>query len=119
MSEFATRMVLEQSNMACTIKAFDTAKEGLTALEKLSKNGESPPDYILLDLKMPEMNGWEFLDILQSIGIYEKRTKIYMVSNYANAKVRQRAVDHKLIKGYLERPLSTFDVEKIFSTDIN
>ena len=46
---------LLESESFCVV----TARDGAEALEWL--RGHSPPDLVLLDLEMPRMNGWEFL----------------------------------------------------------
>ncbi|MBI3969780.1 MAG: response regulator [Chloroflexi bacterium] len=42
--------------------AVDTAPNGAAALALLNKPGQPAPDLILLDMRMPEMNGWEFAE---------------------------------------------------------
>ncbi|HWB24669.1 MAG TPA: response regulator [Chitinophagaceae bacterium] len=48
------------SGIACVL--YDSAE---TALEELSKQGTTPPDYIFLDLNMPRMNGMQFLEYVK------------------------------------------------------
>ena len=115
MSEFATRMILDQSVKSFEVVAFDNAEEGLAALQRTAETGEGVPDYILLDLKMPEVDGWGFLDKLSEIGIQSDKTDIYMVSAYAGTNTRKRAGEHSLLKGYLERPISQHNIEQMFS----
>jgi DNA-binding NtrC family response regulator len=39
-----------------------TANHGLDALRKMNQEGEEPPAVIVVDLKMPIMDGWDFLE---------------------------------------------------------
>jgi len=54
-------LVLLLADHAVTVTAVGSGREGLAVLAD-----GSPPDLILLDLMMPEMNGWQFLEHLRS-----------------------------------------------------
>ena len=59
---FLTKKVIESTNLIDLIKVF---KNGLQALNYLKENFDKPdslPEIILLDLSMPVMDGWQFLE---------------------------------------------------------
>jgi len=73
------------------------------------------PTTILLDINMPELNGWEVLEKLQELPFYIKESlSVYMLSSSIDPKDRQKAEEHPLIKGYIEKPLSRDVLQKIF-----
>ena len=114
-SEFATRMAIKQSGMPCTLVSFDNPEAGLLAFKESIDRKYAIPELILLDLKMPHMDGWQFLEKLSEIGITAQQSMIYLVSSYADSKVRKRAEQHALLGGYFERPLSSQNISSIFS----
>ena len=87
------------------IQSFKNAEEALAVLRK------QQPDLMLLDLNMPVMNGWAFLDALsQSLGASAIDFPIYIVSSSIDPEDSQRAKTNPLVKGFVEKPL---DVEKV------
>jgi CheY-like chemotaxis protein len=66
------------------------------------------PKIILLDLEMPIMDGWDFLDAIEMLDT--QNTAIYIVSSSISHEDKERAKTFTKIKGYYSKP---FDVEKI------
>lgn len=64
------------------ILSYPNGKEALEALQGVHDKGGDLPDVILLDLNMPEMNGWEFLKEFEEIRkTSEKQIQIYVISS--------------------------------------
>lgn len=80
------------------------------ALERI-KN-ELTPDLILLDLNMPGMNGWEFLDNFQKIG---KNITVYILTSSIDSADYRKAQKYKLVKKYIEKPLNPDIITNLFS----
>ena len=69
------------------------------------------PDYILLDINMPIMNGWEFLDEYKRLNIDPLgKSKIYIISSSVFSNDINKARSYPLVKNFISKPLS---VEKI------
>lgn len=58
------QIIIEKMNIADNVHV---AEDGLEALKFLSENNQEPPELILLDINMPKMNGWEFLEAYKSL----------------------------------------------------
>ena len=89
-----------EKNGFTTIQAHD-AQSLRTVLE------ENTPDVILLDINMPELDGWEFLKsyrAYQDIGHFKAR--IYVVSSSINPHDMERAMRDPLVSEYLVKPVS-------------
>ncbi|MBO6517961.1 MAG: response regulator [Bacteroidia bacterium] len=79
------------------VKAFTSAE---MALETLSA-GEQPK-LIFLDINMPKMNGWDFLDV------YHERNlpiDVYMLSSSINNKDIEKSKTYESVKGFICKPL--------------
>ena len=100
-----------------TIERYDSsiiihkAASGKEALEML-RNGSTKPNCILLDIKMPVMNGFEFLDELDKLEI-EKNFGIHMLSSSIDPSDLREADEREIVKSYIEKPLSTDKLAKI------
>ncbi|NNF02710.1 MAG: response regulator, partial [Bacteroidia bacterium] len=77
-----SQILIEDLGCASEIVAKQTAVE---ALEYLENNENSVPDLILLDINMPIMNGWEFIDEFKILNsVMSKSPVIIMVSTSLN-----------------------------------
>lgn len=88
---------------------------GKFAIEQLSdiqrKDPAKMPDYILLDINMPIMNGWEFLDEFKRLNIDPQgKSKIYIISSSVFSNDINKAKSYPLVKDFISKPLN---VEKI------
>lgn len=75
------------------------------------------PDYILLDIRMPEMDGWEFLDRLKdemgSLGI---TSRVIMLTSSIRKADQQRALSFSCISDYVNKPLERDDIKRVFES---
>jgi len=115
-SQFATEYCIRQANGSATVKSFDKASESLKTFQDAIKKGEGMPQVILLDLVMPEMDGWAFLSELEKLVGWEGKVSVYIISAFAKSKDRDLAKNHPLVRGYFDKPLSNLSADKIFSS---
>ncbi|MHA7128769.1 response regulator [Algoriphagus namhaensis] len=106
-STFVTEKLIEKNvHQPVQFFKFSSAKEALEEIGKLR------PQYLFLDLNMPEMDGWDFLDSLngQSVG-----TNIYILSSSVDERDIVRARAYKMVKDYLSKPLIKKSITSIFN----
>ncbi|MBC7914621.1 MAG: response regulator, partial [Pyrinomonadaceae bacterium] len=73
-------------------------------------SSEKLPELILLDLWMPKLTGWNFLDSFNSIAALESaNTSIYIITSSIDPVDKQRAQLYSSVKGFLTKPAS-FDM---------
>lgn len=65
-----------------------------------------PPVLLLLDINMPRLGGFEFLEHLRGLGLAELPTVILMLTSSTLADDSSRAAKDTLVSGYLVKPLS-------------
>jgi CheY-like chemotaxis protein len=101
------RYFLEEHYPTLGIRSFIYAKEALDIL----LSGTDNPDFILLDINMPGMNGWEFLDSLQQENLtIENLPGIYLLSSSVDPQDEAKARKSLLARGFISKPL---EVEKL------
>lgn len=84
-------------------------QNGKAALDYLSKNGSFEEKYLLLlDIHMPLMNGWEFLDSIKPTPLW-KQMKIILISSSIDARDHEKAKLYSQVIRYIEKPLR-FDI---------
>ncbi len=106
-STFVTEKLIEK-NVDEPIKffKFTSARKALAELGKLR------PNFLFLDLNMPEMNGWQFLDSLNG---ESKNTDIYILSSSVDERDIRKASTYTIVKDYLSKPLIKKSINSIFA----
>ncbi|WP_268034720.1 response regulator [Algoriphagus sp. PAP.12] len=79
--------------------------EGSEALGYLEDSQTPQEVLIFLDINMPVMNGWEFLDAYLE-KLPERKDKIVILSSSIDFQDRQKAMEYEVVLGFLEKPLT-------------
>ena len=82
--------------------------------EKVDSDHENIPQIILLDLNMPPLNGWEFLDQFAQIApSIETAPPIYILSSTVDPEDLKRAMSYASVKGFISKPLTKEQLDAI------
>jgi len=110
---FFHEMALREADITENIKV---AESGFEALDFLSKE-PTTPDLIFLDINMPKMNGWEFLNEYSKLET-EKKAKmvIIMLTTSLNPADEAKAKQMSDIITFKTKPLTTEMVEDVLKT---
>lgn len=79
--------------------------EGEEALVKLCDVDPNQSTLIFLDINMPVLNGWEFLDKYQDMHPH-RSDKIVILSSSIDYQDRFKAQGYQVVSGFLEKPLT-------------
>ncbi|MFV8226850.1 response regulator [Christiangramia aquimixticola] len=113
---FGTKKIMKLANFCNSFMVFHNGEEALDKLKPIiESNGTALPDVILLDLNMPIMDGWEFLDEFIKIPS-QKEITIYIVTSSIDPHDIERAKDYDKISNYLIKPISSEKLHQIVSS---
>lgn len=96
---FIARKMLELCDATIDISEFSNGFEALKELRITT------PDIILLDIAMPKMDGWEFVDALEGI-MFDKQKFVYMLSSSMDEKDKKKSENNKYIAKYFVKPFN-------------
>ena len=106
---FVTRKIIEGSNFAESIVVVRSATEAINSL----RDGLVKPDVIFLDVRMPLMSGFEFLDEYDKINIDKDNIKIFMLSSSLDPLDMRKSTDNKYITQFIHKPLTQKALEEL------
>ena len=92
------------------IKIFEF-ENGELALEHIRNEGS--PDLVFLDLMMPIMDGFEFMDEFERV-YYNNKTNVIVVSCLTDMKSKTRAISHNFVKSYINKPTNIEVISSCF-----
>lgn len=113
------------NNLICeyNIKNFDKQAEVKSftqpelALENLKENGIRREIILFLDLNMPTMTGWEFLERFKDLNSeIQKSISIYILTS-AIENGEENIVKYPFVKGFFSKPLCKSYLEKIIPAE--
>ena len=107
------RLILKQ-NIGEKVYEYSSAKEALLFLEANQENPNALPDLIFVDIHMPVMNGFEFMEAYDHFSAtLKKRCMAYIFSSTIHAFDIERAKGDKNVVDFKEKPLTKAFLQEI------
>jgi CheY-like chemotaxis protein len=100
---FVTRRILEGGNFAEEVIVSQSAADAINSL----RSGSVKPDVIFLDIRMPVMGGFEFLQEYDKLEIDGKKAiKIFMLSSSLDPTDLKKSSNNKYITQFIHKPIT-------------
>ncbi|MGV3697541.1 response regulator [Flavobacterium sp.] len=114
---FIIKKLLVSNNINVEPEFFENGLQAIEGIKNKLDKEEAPPDLILLDINMPILDGWQFLEEFKAIkNRIQKEISIYIISSSDNTVDRNKANDFKdEIKDYYLKPITIDGLKSIFS----
>ena len=104
---FGLSKMIETYKLCNNLLVFEDGEKALRHIAENIHDASALPEIILLDINMPVMNGWDFLNefvkLKESIS---KQITIYMVSSSIDPEDLERAKSYKEVSEYITKPIS-------------
>ena len=111
------KKVIETKNLCNNLLVFKNGKQSLEYFQTqlLKFNNSQIPEIIFLDLNMPVMDGWEFIEHFKKIkSKFKKTIKLYVVSSSINPLDVDKAKSFSEVNDYIVKPIHIQQLENIF-----
>lgn len=111
-SIFLTEKLLQREAFSEQITSFQLPQEALAYIQ--DRLPDNVPEVILLDLNMPLMSGWDFLNALRPHeAALTGRCVIYILTSSLAPADKIRARDYSLVAGVIHKPLDRAKIQAI------
>lgn len=94
------QLMLEKSGVKAELSQFVEAQKALDELRSNLSDGKALPHFILLDINMPGMDGFEFLNEFQLLDFRTPPPSVYMVSHSDSENDKSKAREYIQVKGF-------------------
>ena len=118
-NNFISIKLIKKALLNTEIMACLNGKFAIDQLVEIQRNDPAKlPDYILLDINMPIMNGWEFLDEYKRLNIDPNgKTKIFIISSSVFSNDINKACSYPLVKDFISKPLNVDKIVELFKVE--
>lgn len=111
---FAIESLMNKCLFAEEIVAFSHGQEAWQYLSDHRHLPQQLPDVVFLDIEMPVMNAWKFLDEFKIIkDKLSKQIAIYILTTSIYKQDKQKAMSNPEVKGYIVKPMKPEDLDRI------
>ena len=111
---FGIKRALASINFTPEISVFENGLDALENFKKLLLEDAVLPSILFLDLNMPIMDGWEFLEDFVKLPNHNlDKVIIYIISSSVDPKDLRRVKDFDVVDNYILKPIAPKDLESV------
>jgi CheY-like chemotaxis protein len=119
MNNLICKHAIHKFDNGAEVLLFTEPEKALVVIKETYENlTQSTETVLFLDINMPTMSGWEFLEIFRDLnGSVHSQIEIYILSSSIDENDKKKAMHNAFVKGYLPKPLSVQMINEIMQTD--
>ncbi|MFS4415871.1 response regulator [Maribacter sp. 2307ULW6-5] len=111
---YGIKRMMRDIDFCKDVTVYNNGQDALDGLREMREGHDKLPQVIFLDLNMPIMNGWDFLDEFIKIRPpNSSKTLVYVISSSVDPKDISKVNDYALVSNYILKPITPADLEKV------
>ncbi len=113
---FVNEKIIKAYAFAKNVLIHTSAKSGLEFLKNIAVidyPASLIPDFIFLDINMPIMDGFQFLDMLQGLPLMPKPLKVIILSASLNPADIEKSHEYPQVVGFFHKPLTETNLNSL------
>ena len=111
---YINKAIISKSTRITDVVVKTSGVKALDYLKEIEGNLDDFPDIIFLDIRMPEMDGYEFIENYKALPQENKdKCRIFMLSSSINPKDLERSESYREIEKHLSKPLAHHNIEEL------
>lgn len=116
--QFTARKILESTGLAKQILSFYNGSEAIKYFKSCdTQDPDTFPDVIFLDINMPIMNGWEFLEEYHNLyGSFPKPVVVYVVSSSIDSYDMKKSRQYETVTDYIVKPVTRIKYRELIES---
>jgi response regulator RpfG family c-di-GMP phosphodiesterase len=119
MNNLICKLTIEMTLGQTDVKAFVNPENGLEYFQNEFAALKDTSALLLLDIHMPSMSGWEFLEMFDNLSFEVKdRVKVCILSSSIDDRDKQRSYANKNVLDFLVKPLTDKDILRIAAMEL-
>jgi CheY-like chemotaxis protein len=113
---YLTKKIICSINGGCHIREFADGELAIDRLKQISNDNGELPDIIFVDLSMPVMDGWEFLNEYATLSpTFGKQIELFIVSSSISPQEVERSKTYPEVSDFLIKPVAKGKIAEIIS----
>lgn len=112
---FISKKIIEAAKFANIVLTYKSGKEALQELESRTKQQIDWPELFFIDIRMPEIDGFEFIEKIEGVVPKSNPPKFILYSTEITDEIRKSAGENKLIHKVLRKPFTIEDLRGLIS----
>ena len=111
---YGTKRIMAEIDFCEAVVVYENGQDAIDGLNEITANSEEFPSIIFLDLNMPIMNGWEFLEDFVKIPNHNRdNVIIYIISSSVDPRDLERIKNYTVVNNYILKPITPEDLRSV------
>ena len=114
-----TSKMLQNTEMVGNVWVAGSASQALDQMKAQTDAGQALPEMVFLDIRMPDMDGWQFMDALTTTFSHHPKPEIVLLTGSTRTKDLIKSVIDPTVGILINKPLTDFELRQVLRDFMN